>query len=373
MEKHQHNERVVEASAANRIDALDLLRLLAVLMVFAFHFGFRGPAIGGVNAVAVPGIAGIAKYGYLGVQLFFVISGFVIAYSMQGRTALEFAAARFVRIYPGFVLCMTLTAIVVYQTGSPLLPMSMQEWLANLFIAAPLFKQPYVDGVYWSLVCEIMFYVWMTLILSFDQLRRRIPSMLVLWLLVSMCNELVIHSPLLRRALVTDQSGFFAAGCLLYEFYRGRRGARMQALFAASIGCAVIQAEINARILTNWTGVGLNSGIVAAICVASAFAVYAATQLKIVPLPKYLIAAIGGLTYPFYLLHLDLGYSAFYLLGGPARPQLTVLVILVSMLAISVGFWWFAERPAQRLVKSWLAQATKPATSGAQRLQRVPE
>src|SRR2546427_494309 len=94
-----------QADHTSRVEALDLLRLVAVLAVVLYHFGFWGPAAGGMPAM--PWLAPVAKYGFLGVPVFFIISGFVIAYSAEGRTAAGFAIARFSRIYPTFVLCMT--------------------------------------------------------------------------------------------------------------------------------------------------------------------------------------------------------------------------------------------------------------------------
>src|SRR3954463_9240577 len=85
-----------------RVPALDLLRLVAVLGVVAFHYGFRGPTEHGVPHVAIPELAGFGRYGFLGVSVFFVISGFVIAYSAEGRSGPGFAIARFARIYPTF-------------------------------------------------------------------------------------------------------------------------------------------------------------------------------------------------------------------------------------------------------------------------------
>src|SRR4051794_37888110 len=88
-----------------RVPALDLLRLVAVLGVVAFHYGFRGPTEHGVTHVAIPELAAFGRYGFLGVSVFLVISGFVIAYG----SGPGFAIARFARIYPTFMVCMTLT------------------------------------------------------------------------------------------------------------------------------------------------------------------------------------------------------------------------------------------------------------------------
>ncbi len=82
------------ATPTSRVEALDLLRLVAVLGVVLYHFGFWGPAAHGCRSGA-PLADAVAKYGFLGVPAFFVISGFVIAYSAEGRTATGFAIARF--------------------------------------------------------------------------------------------------------------------------------------------------------------------------------------------------------------------------------------------------------------------------------------
>jgi peptidoglycan/LPS O-acetylase OafA/YrhL len=66
-----------------RVPALDLLRLVAVLGVVLFHYGFRGPTGLEQTYVALPELAAFARYGFLGMPVFFVISGFVIAYSAE--------------------------------------------------------------------------------------------------------------------------------------------------------------------------------------------------------------------------------------------------------------------------------------------------
>jgi peptidoglycan/LPS O-acetylase OafA/YrhL len=63
----------------SRVQALDLLRLLAVLAVIFYHFCFWGPTAHAIPQIAVPSMAGFAQYGFLGVPVFFMISGFVIA------------------------------------------------------------------------------------------------------------------------------------------------------------------------------------------------------------------------------------------------------------------------------------------------------
>ncbi|WP_323806065.1 hypothetical protein [Mesorhizobium sp. AR02] len=103
----------------------------------------------------------------MGVNLFFLISGFVIAWAAEGRSWTEFAVARLAHLYPGFLVCMTASFIVQSVAADPKLPYEPSRWVANLFIVAAAFKRPFMDGVYWSIVFEIVFYSWIAVGLFF--------------------------------------------------------------------------------------------------------------------------------------------------------------------------------------------------------------
>jgi peptidoglycan/LPS O-acetylase OafA/YrhL len=118
---------------SGRVEALDLLRLAAAILIVLYHYTFHGPGAYQLTWVAWPAVTPVTKYFFLGVPLFFVISGFVIAYSAQNRTVLEFFIARFSRIYPGFVLCMSLTFVSVAAFGAPWLHTSYAgDWVTRL-------------------------------------------------------------------------------------------------------------------------------------------------------------------------------------------------------------------------------------------------
>ncbi|MCS4089982.1 peptidoglycan/LPS O-acetylase OafA/YrhL [Rhizobium sp. BK176] len=90
------------SGVAKRLPVLDMLRFVAALGVLLYHFLYAGSKEGiypGVPAV------GLFSIGWLGVDVFFVISGLVIAISTEGRTGAEFARARFMRLFPAFFVC----------------------------------------------------------------------------------------------------------------------------------------------------------------------------------------------------------------------------------------------------------------------------
>jgi peptidoglycan/LPS O-acetylase OafA/YrhL len=238
-----------------------------------------------VPQVALPALAPVAQYGFLGVPVFFAISGFVIAYSAEGRTSIGFAIARFSRIYPTFVLCMTLTFVTTTLFGPGHFEVTGPQWFANLFIAAPMFGQYYVDTSYWSLVIEVVFYAWVTAFIALGLFPRRLDAIILAWFAITFANELTIDAPIFEKLFMADDSGFFAVGLLIYQHYRGRRDARLWALSTLALGTAAFQAVHKLDRLGVLTHGTFDSWIVAAICVVSLGVVFLATQIKRVPLP----------------------------------------------------------------------------------------
>lgn len=66
-----------------------------------------------------PLLAQPAKYGYLGVELFFMISGFVILMTASNNSLKRFFISRAVRLYPAFWVCCTITFLLILAVGQP--------------------------------------------------------------------------------------------------------------------------------------------------------------------------------------------------------------------------------------------------------------
>lgn len=126
---------------------------MAALGVLCFHYLYLAPVKLLIPINPIP----IAAYGYLGVDLFFIVSGFVILSSSFAATTASFAVGRALRLYPAFVLCVALTAIfAVFLKGDHI---SALQFLGNLTIVPGLVGVTPIDGVYWSLALEIQFYL----------------------------------------------------------------------------------------------------------------------------------------------------------------------------------------------------------------------
>ena len=352
---------------ASRVQALDVLRLVAVLGVILYHYGFRGPTTGNVTHVAIPEIGPFAMYGFLGVPAFFVISGFVIAYSAEGRSATGFAIARFSRIYPTFLLCMTLTFLTVLIFGKPDFTTGASQWLANLPIFAPALHRPYMDSAYWSLVIEVTFYGWVALFIATGLFPRRIDALVLGWLCLSMANELTIDARFVENIFLADDAGYFATGLMIYEIYRGRRDPMVFSILGLSAGVAVFHAVHSLAWLRSHSGTAFDSWVVAAICLISIVAIFLATRIKQFPLPPALTVVIGGITYPLYLLHQQIGYTILTRLA-PADTRLAVTMTVLGIVLLSWIIWRYIEPPLHAAVKTtltkWAERAGRPVKLG---------
>src|SRR5690606_37147509 len=121
-------------------------------------------------------LSDVTRYGYAGVHLFFVISGFVILMSMWGRSVPQFVASRISRLYPAFWAAVLLTATLrwLWPTfASPRAP----DVVANLTMVHEPLGFPSIDGVYWTLWVEMQFYLLMLGLLAWGITVRRVLAL----------------------------------------------------------------------------------------------------------------------------------------------------------------------------------------------------
>ena len=338
-------------SMRDRFSLLDPLRLFAALAVVLFHYTYRGAAADGLTTVAIPAWQPVTQYGYLGVQLFFVISGFVIAMSAQGRTPGAFVLARFTRIYPGFVACMTVSFAVITLFGAPVFTAGLKQWAANLIILSPALHQPFIDGVYWSIVYEIVFYGWVTLLLFRGVFVRHLEFVALCWIGLSAVNEILGPSMAVKRLLLTDASGFFIAGMMIHRIRSTGSGLWQWVVLALSIELACGQAIIMSRYNHVHYGADLSNTIIVAVSLASVALVGLCAYSRRSILPPAVGVAVGGLTYPLYLLHQTIGFVLFNRLASFASPVVLVTGAIALMIGLSLAIFFCVERPAQARLK----------------------
>lgn len=348
-----------KVAAPERLGALDLLRLFAAVLIVLFHFGYAGTARGAI-VTAYPEIAAMAKYAFVGVDLFFVLSGFVIAASVEGRGWLQFGVARVLRLYPAHVACMTITALATLAMAAPGTGPTAWQWLANMTMVAPAFGQPFMDGAYWSIVLEIVFYGWVTVMLALGVYQRRLLTIIAVWLAIAFLNEAVFQWRPLRLLLVTEYAGMFASGMLIYRIRAGDRGAGTLALLGLAVALGAYHAFETQRAFAKLYGDTVDVGVLWLLHAAIYAIFLAALRLSRRMTASPWVLVLGGLTYPLYLVHQNAGYLVIDTLtpltGRWAALGLAVLGALV--IALVVQRW--VEPAGRRLLQRALYPLTAP-------------
>jgi peptidoglycan/LPS O-acetylase OafA/YrhL len=349
--------------SAERYANLDGLRLLCALAVLLFHFGYRG-SLEGLYAplLSWTAVADVMKYGHIGVHIFFVISGFVIAYSSAGRSPMAFAIARFARIYPTFIVCLTVLFSARWMWGGAELPTSLAQYLAGFTMVPQLFQQKFMSGVYWSIAVELLFYGWVFLFMAAGLFQRHRMVIIAVWLGLSAANELFLGLGAVRVLLITEFAPFFAFGMLLNAAQIGRRlewpiGLLMG--IAMALGVFVLLRE-TADIRTSY-GITMSDAVSVGLLTLGIALTILAVEVKQPVLPGKLLLWAGGISYPLYLLHEGLGQVAFVSLRTTMNG--TVLFFAASVLVISLAsaIWWgfdrFAVAWTRKMLENSLATA----------------
>jgi peptidoglycan/LPS O-acetylase OafA/YrhL len=323
-----------------RLGNLDVFRAVAALAVCFHHFN-RESLTGGTW------FSEIAKYGNYGVDIFFVISGYVIPLALLRRNFHlsqmgNFLHGRFLRLYPAYALAATLTLLLWYAStwipgfrgeGPPVI--SIVEILANATLTCDFFHQPWFGIVFWTLAIEAQYYVFV--VLSFPLLfcnsgRNQLPRWVLLgaWLLL----------PLLFRQgpTVFGWSALFAMGFLAILWQRGELKSWVLCIGLAIAGGG--QWEVR--------------GPVSAVLGLS-------TALGILFLPNLAwrpLVWVGTISYSLYLLHVPIGGRVMNFLERFAEfafvQHLSVPLALAVSLFAAWLFFLVVEKPSHDLAQNTL-------------------
>lgn len=338
-----------------RIHELDLLRFLAAMSVVIFHLSFRGAAADGYASVAYPVWDVVSRYGYLGVDLFFMISGFVILLSTEGKSIVDFVVSRMVRLYPAYWICVTLTAVVVAIWGYGPMTVTLPQYFANLTMIQYFLDSWHVDGVYWSLVVELRFYFLIFIGMALG-LAGHWLSVLALWLLAVIVMRLMpdLAPPLVEFLLIQEWASYFIAGAAFYLVRRdGWKWARMLVILVAC-GLSIDLSIERAIGIGNYYETPIDP-VVNTVIVLSfhlIFVLIASNSLPWLNRPSFV--TIGALTYPLYLIHQNIGYILIENLAPYINKQIVLLGVIAAMTIASYIIYRFGERPISAQLKTMI-------------------
>jgi peptidoglycan/LPS O-acetylase OafA/YrhL len=344
-----HAPLTLGAALERREDNLLLLRLLAASLVLLGHSYILCGTKGGRDFVARADLGPKISAGSVAVDVFFLISGFLLAASyLKNANLAVYFRARFLRLIPAYVVCILLCALVLgawVTTTHPLAvyygdPSTLQYINKNLRLGAELqwslpgvfLKNPYpnvMNGSIWTLPGEISMYMWVAVLGALGILRRRWLANVVLlvWLVIAALSPEEL--PFVGAPDYVRPAQFFVAGVLCY-LNRSLIPLRTEVLLALVALSVVAHPS------------GIFPYLFAATLIYGCF--WFAYRPRLGAFNR-----LGDYSYGVYLWGFPMQQLVAYRFGRPTPAYVNFALGLSLALACAVASWHLIEKPALRL------------------------
>ena len=319
----------------NRLGALDALRGLAAVWVAMYHFSYNWQSEYQFPTAGL--LTWVAQYGYLAVQLFFVISGFVIPFSLD-RSNFQisqygrFLTKRVFRLHPLYLINVAVCSFIMT------LPAGWSDVWPHFFYLNDVMGRNWYLQIYWTLALEIQYAFAIPLI--FPLLIHSSKPVRWITLATFLATSLLVKS----SVWFTHYAGFYALGMLVFWKFTKRE---------------------------NW--IGLLLGIAACTYVILETHGTKHLTLGLVTVAVILFGRGGGrfftwlaeVSYAMYLFHILIGHRILaYAVTQPRNVWLDTGWVLIAI-GVSLAAAWlihkFIEMPIQRVTSKFLAR--KPAAA----------
>lgn len=339
-----------------RILELDALRGIASLAVVFFHLNMN-------HSKVYP----IFNLGVTGVDLFFLISGFVIFKSIENVVSWkEFAISRISRLYPTYWACVTFTFLVILANNiyhhqfDPALP---YNYFFNLYMIQHFFNIPDLDGSYWTMAVELLFYVVILLIMVTKQISRMVAIGCFGLLIVAIYSFLpkkefpLVFSSFTRFFPLIIHFPLFFAGILFYKLKGRSSSTNIYLIYAIIIICFFLQISLYSSGATNYVFVSLQEYSIMVGIYFSVFFLFINNKLKFIV--THVTLYLGTISYALYLVHeyVSLNIILPFLtveLGWFYWPSALLTALIAISLASLVTF--YIEKPTGKKMKVWLTK-----------------
>ncbi len=320
---------MTEQQRTKHFASIDTLRGLAAVAVCLYHFTY------GFLSEGQP-LRMLSHYGYLGVQAFFVISGFVVPYSFvqKGYTLQafpDFFRKRALRIEPAYwasialMLGMDAMARLDPQYVAPLPHQTWWSLLLHIPHANAVLGQPWVREIYWTLAIDWQFYLFVCL--AFPLLRRgewwlRYPFLL------AFCSLHMVSGV----AWLGYHAVPFAAGIVFFHYQSKYIGwAELYLCWLLLLGLTYREMGI-----THTLAIGLSVAVIQFVRTAWAWA-----------------GALGKISYSIYLTHVFSGWTLCSTLGLYVQNEWWRAAIVLLATALSIVFARYFYEKVEAPTQQW--------------------
>lgn len=315
----------------NRIYELDIMRGVCALMVVFFHYTTQYE----VSIRHLEHYPVNLPWGNMAVSVFFMLSGFLILMHIKETdTFFSFGYSRIVRLFPTYWVGIIITSIAMYYILPDWLR-PMKTILMNFTMLEGYFGFDWVDGVYWTLPIELLFYALVGFLILFKQKKNIIPicfGWLCFSIFFSIIRTRIDGSAIyyVSEGLLSGYSQMFAAGIMLYQLYKNKNGIMPHVV----IGLCVVNQYLN-RGLNYTIFFVVVIGIFYLIAYKAKLLKYRKPSISEVHYARLIapIVFIANISYPLYLVHQYIGYG---IIKNMEKAGLTNEIYLVIPITISI-------------------------------------
>jgi len=344
---------------------IDGIRFLAIILVILFHIHGYFTVKSGNSFTDDPSAYGLLNTflvnGDRGVQLFFVLSGFVLClpfahhYINGGKKVLlkKYFLRRLTRLEPPYFIAMTAIFLMQLATHVHPAPELVRGWLASLAYVHDLIyhRTPLLTVVAWSLEVEIQFYLMAPLFFRLLSLPKLIRRAVLLGAIIALIVLQHIYPPTFLSIYGSGQ--YFLAGILLADFYVSDAAAHaFQKKWLAAPAFICLLAILYIPIYHSSALVELYSRLALPFLILFFFYIILKNSLVKKVFSYKFVPIIGGMCYSVYLIHytiisvlgrftLGIRITEYYL------PNLLLQVILLTIpiIILSAIYYYYIERP----------------------------
>lgn len=334
-----------------RFKEIDTFRGLAAIMVVLFHC-----------TMSRPNYDSILRFGITGVELFFILSGFVIFNSiLRIENGKKFIYYRITRLYPTywFSVCLTFSLTVIYALFKQnfVLKEAITQLVGNLTMLQFYLGIPNIDGPYWTLIIELLFYtlIWL---LQITSLQKHIILIHIFLSITSVIlTNYFLDNPIaafiIYKIPIFQFIPVFLTGILFFSIYTGRIKKQLgYMLILFSVLCQISLFHVAGYVshVINQKEYGIMLFIFAIILTL-------AIENKLAWVINPYTLFLGQVSYPLYLVHQyisksilipiffnKLGFNFWLVLFGITIPLLLLLSNFITKKIEGPSINYFRKR-----------------------------
>ncbi|HEY0161932.1 MAG TPA: acyltransferase [Edaphobacter sp.] len=360
----------------NRIDGIDLLRGLSILFVLMNHVNMR------LLSAHVPYMKGLPPQlvyslvwnGQFGVQMFFVISGFLITstslrrWSAPGSISVkDFYLLRFARIAPLLLLLLAVLSLLHLAHVNGYVVSAKTGGLGRALLAALTFhinlleaRRDYLPAAWdilWSLSVEETFYLFFPFVFRAFKYKRLLIPFLTLFVVIGPFARMKAFNPnpVWREYSYLGGMDAIALGCITALLLSNRSLSKTAIRLCGAIGATLLLFSLCFSIKAYAWGLGKNGLNMTVLALGTALAITAATQSSW-KAPRFLspLRRLGQLSYEIYLTHIFAVMSLFSLFLHFGKPLRAVPALFLAAIACAGVLGWLVSTLYAEPMNRWI-------------------